>query len=158
MSMLNNTSTWKLFIDGAARNNPGPAGAGIYILKNDIVRFKRAFFLGIKTNNQAEYLALILGLMCLSNEFKKEDSLAIISDSLLLVKQMQKIYKVKHPNIIPLNTFAHRLLKRFHNYTIEHTLRHNNTHADALANHAVDQKVEIPPSYIDFLATYDIQI
>jgi len=54
--------TWQLYVDGAARGNPGPAGAGIFIKKGEEVVVKQGFFVGKKTNNQAEYFALILGL------------------------------------------------------------------------------------------------
>src|ERR1700736_5606512 len=64
---------WQLFVDGAARNNPGPAGAGIYILKNGTPFIKQGFYLGSKTNNQAEYLALVLGLCQLRSVMKPAD-------------------------------------------------------------------------------------
>src|SRR5690349_12915959 len=78
---------WKLFIDGAARNNPGKAGAGIYILKNDQEVCKEGFYLGVKTNNQAEYAALLVGLYYIKQYIEPHDHLDIISDSQLLVRQ-----------------------------------------------------------------------
>lgn len=59
---VKNRSYWKLFIDGASRNNPGPSGIGIFLLKNDQPFVSEGFFIGVKTNNQAEYLALVVGL------------------------------------------------------------------------------------------------
>ena len=56
------STTWKLFIDGASRNNPGRSGAGVYLLKNEKPVYQEGFYLGIKTNNEAEYLALLLGV------------------------------------------------------------------------------------------------
>src|ERR1700733_1037262 len=84
---------WKLFIDGAARNNPGPAGAGIYITKNDKPFKKLGFYLGVKTNNQAEYGALLLGLHALKATWDSRDHLDIISDSQLLVRQFKGEYR-----------------------------------------------------------------
>ena len=72
---------WKLFIDGAARNNPGPAGAGIYITKNDKPFKKDGYYLGKKTNNQAEYGALLVGLFYVTQHLEPHDHLDIISDS-----------------------------------------------------------------------------
>ena len=56
---------WKLFIDGASRNNPGPSGAGFLLLKDDKPVEQKGFFLGSKTNNQAEYFALLIGIFFL---------------------------------------------------------------------------------------------
>ena len=59
---------WKLFIDGASRNNPGPAGAGLALFKDDEPAEMRGFYLGTKTNNQAEYFALLLGIFYLKKQ------------------------------------------------------------------------------------------
>src|SRR5436190_19558893 len=93
---------WSLFIDGAARNNPGPAAAGIYLLKNDILFLKDGYYLGIKTNNQAEYLALVFGLLIVEEHRQVDDQLRIVSDSQLLVRQLMGVYRVKHPHLQPL--------------------------------------------------------
>src|SRR5437868_5008693 len=95
-------NVWTLFVDGASRNNPGPSGAGIYIVKNNILVIKRGYYLGIKTNNQAEYLALLLGLFILMEHREAEDQVRIISDSQLLVRQLVGMYKVRHPHLQPL--------------------------------------------------------
>ena len=79
---------WKLFVDGASRKNPGKAGAGIYLVKEDKSILKKGFYLGTKTNNQAEYLALILGIFYAKKYMAKNDMLTIFSDSELLVKHM----------------------------------------------------------------------
>src|SRR5258707_15746433 len=86
---------WKLFVDGASRNNPGPSGAGIYIVQDEQFFHEYGFYLGKKTNNQAEYLALLLGLFTLKKMVKKGDKVHVISDSLLLVQQIKGIYKVR---------------------------------------------------------------
>ena len=128
----------ELSVDGASRCNPGLSGAGIAIKYADHLK-RYSYFLGIKTNNQAEYLALILGLM----HIKAPASISITSDSLLLVKQIKGEYKVRNSNIIDLYSYAKKLLENF-DYKIKHILREKNTEADKLANIAVDKKVEIP--------------
>src|SRR5437867_2256163 len=75
---------WKLSVDGASRNNPGPAGAGIYLIKNEHVVEASGYALGVKTNNQAEYLALLIGLVYLRQHMEPRDLVLIISDSQLL--------------------------------------------------------------------------
>ncbi|MBP6989672.1 ribonuclease HI family protein, partial [Candidatus Shapirobacteria bacterium] len=85
----------KVFTDGGARGNPGIAGYGIYIEdENKKTLFEEAKFLGVKTNNEAEYLGLI-GALTWIEENKIESEIEINSDSQLLVRQMQGKYKVK---------------------------------------------------------------
>lgn len=134
---------WQLFIDGAARNNPGPAGVGIYILKNGEPFIRKGFFLGSKTNNQAEYSALLIGLVMVTEYIGKDDTLTIVSDSELLVKQIQGLYKVKQSELQKLHAQALVLLKSF-NYVIRHVMRSENPVADELANHGIDKKVPLP--------------
>src|SRR5437868_5897704 len=83
------THHYKLFIDGASRNNPGPSGAGIFILKDGELLHKEGFFLGSKTNNQAEYMALLIGLFILKKKLESHSLVHIISDSQLLVRQLK---------------------------------------------------------------------
>lgn len=154
-----------LYIDGAARNNPGSAGAGIYITcKNKEYRF--SYYLGDKTNNQAEYLALIIGILHLKKLIMKKfinvelhtAPIVIKSDSQLLVRQLCNLYKVKNNNLKKLYQIAKNELEGL-NYTIEHVRREHNTMADSLANYAVDNKVALPKSLsyiIDALDKLDI--
>lgn len=146
---------WKLYIDGAARNNPGPAGAGICVFKNKIIVAKHHFYLGIKTNNQAEYLALLLGLCSIKDVIQKKDLLHIISDSQLLVRQISGEYKVKEHTLQILHKTTQRLLMNF-NYAINHVMREENKEADALANEAIDKKTPIPTKYKVILQNYEI--
>lgn len=130
---------WVLYIDGASRGNPGLAGAGIFLSKNHEVVAKNSYFLGPKTNNQAEYLALIYGLKVLMEQMpEKKDHLTIYSDSELLVRQMKGIYKIKNQDLKKLYDDAMALLCGM-NYKIEHIRREKNTIADYLANRALDQ-------------------
>lgn len=148
---------WKLFVDGASKNNPGPSGAGIYILKNDILFIKCGYYLGLKTNNQAEYLALILGLFIVSEHSDKNDSLHIVSDSLLLVRQIMGLYKVNHPHLKPLHVLAQKKVRAM-NATITHVLRAENSEADEMANQGVKYKNFPPQHYVEQLKHYDITL
>ena len=141
---------WQLFIDGAARNNPGPAGVGIYILKNGEPFERKGFFLGSKTNNQAEYSALLIGLVMVKDVMQAHDTLTIVSDSELMVKQIQGLYKVKQPDLQKLHAQALVFLKNL-SYVIRHVLRSENPVADELANHGIDKKVQLPSTIAEKL-------
>ena len=145
--------TWVAFIDGASRRNPGKSGAGIFIKKDGETVCKEGFYLGIKTNNQAEYLALLLALYILDRHASPSDTIRIASDSELLVKQMSGIYRVKNEGLQPLYLLAK---KYFETYPIEllHVTRDNNTEADALANKGIDTKKSVPDAFKELLATY----
>lgn len=128
-----------IFCDGASRNNPGDAAAGA-VLKSPggKVIAEISEYLGVKTNNEAEYLALILAL-----EKAKElgvDAVSVKCDSMLLVKQIRGEWKVKHPNMKPLCAKARALADRFESFAIAHVRREFNTEADALANRALDAR------------------
>lgn len=137
---------WQLYIDGASRNNPGPAGAGVYLTKNNVAVIKQGFFLGIKTNNQAEYLALLLGLHCAERHMQKGDFLVISSDSQLLVRQLTGEYTVKHPELkILFQLIRERLVTL--DYAIRHVMRNDNKIADHLANVGIDKRLPIPHDF-----------
>lgn len=146
---------WQLFIDGASRNNPGPAGAGIYILKNDALVCKHGFYLGTKTNNQAEYAALLIGLYYVKQYIEPKDHLDIISDSQLLVRQFKGEYRVKHPELKPLHLIAKYLLLDIM-YSITHVLREKNTQADQMANIGIDEKKPLPKEFLALLKQHDV--
>ena len=93
-------------------------------------------YLGKTTNNVAEYSGLLEALGTATAEGATE--VEIISDSELLVKQMLGVYRVKHPNLIPLYERAKAMARRFARFSIRHTLRAGNKEADRLANRAVD--------------------
>jgi len=148
---------WKLFIDGASRNNPGPAGAGLFLLKDDQPVEKQGFFLGSKTNNEAEYLALLSGLFFLKKHICNGDLVLIISDSQLLVRQLLGEYKVKKEELKPMHRCAKDFLKDIaHN--IVHVLREENVQADALANLGIDKKRKPPAQFLNLLQQYEIPI
>lgn len=146
---------WKVYIDGAARNNPGPAGAGIVIIKSGKIVEKHGFYLGSRTNNQAEYFALLLGVFLVKSRIADQDLVTIISDSQLLVRQFKGEYKVKHPELKPLHLLAQTLLQGMR-YTIEHVFREDNAQADYMANHGIDKKVVLSEQFKQFLAQHGI--
>ncbi|HEY6960238.1 MAG TPA: ribonuclease HI family protein [Candidatus Limnocylindria bacterium] len=126
-----------LFADGAARGNPGPAGSGAVLLDEQghvIAELTR--HLGHATNNVAEYTALIIGLE--EAQRRGIDDIDVRMDSMLVVRQMQGLWKIKHPNMKPLALRAGALLASFPKRTIEHVPREENLIADALSNKAID--------------------
>lgn len=125
------------FIDGAARGNPGPAGYGAYLKTSSGEIIEVCGYLGKTTNNVAEYSGLLEALAVAQQEGATE--LEIVSDSELLVKQMLGVYKVRHPNLVPLYERAKVMARKFARFSIRHTLRAGNKDADRLANLAVDR-------------------
>jgi ribonuclease HI len=128
-----------IHVDGGARGNPGPAGAGVVIANADGTSlFEAGFFLGKQTNNAAEYNALIRALERAADF--TPDVVTIYSDSELLVRQITGEYRVKNPNLAVLYGEVQRLLMRVGRWSIRHVRREQNTRADELANIAMDQK------------------
>jgi ribonuclease HI len=126
-----------LFADGAARGNPGPAGSGAVLLDADgHVIAELTKHLGHTTNNVAEYTALIIGLE--EAQRRGVDDIDVRMDSMLVVRQMQGLWKIKHPNMKPLALRAGALLASFPKRSIEHVPREENLIADALSNKAID--------------------
>lgn len=122
-------------IDGASRGNPGPAGIGIVFYKNREELNQISEFIGTQTNNFAEYTALIRALeACLDKGF---NDIEIRSDSELVVKQINKIYKVKDADIKELYNRATSLIEQIPNVKIVHVRREENLKADKLANNAL---------------------
>ncbi len=133
---LDNSSV-EIYIDGAARGNPGNSGIGVLIRETKDKNREVKKYLGTKTNNQAEYTALITALESANN--LKERQIKIFTDSLLVANQINGIWKVRHPEIITLNKKAKQLLQNFKNITIQHIPRELNSEADRLANLAIDE-------------------
>jgi ribonuclease HI len=124
-------------IDGAARGNPGPAGAGVFIESEDDRPAQELFeSLGRATNNVAEYRALLLALRRAKE--MEADTVEILSDSLLLVQQVNGIFKVKAPHLVPIVSDAVRQAKSFRRFSIRHVPREQNKEADRLANLGAD--------------------
>lgn len=126
------------YTDGGARGNPGPAGYGVQVVaENGAVLAQLSQFLGLKTNNFAEYSALLGALeYALANGVSK---LRVVSDSELMVKQMQGRYKVASPDLRPLFDEAKKRVRGLQHFEIQHVLRGKNKEADRLANLAMDR-------------------
>jgi ribonuclease HI len=124
-------------VDGGSRGNPGPAGYGVHIEREDgtIVELKEA--LGTATNNVAEYNGLLAALRWASEH--GVGALHVKADSELLVKQMKGEYRVKSPGLVPLYEEARALVKRIGRVKFEHVRRELNKEADRLANEAMDE-------------------
>lgn len=148
---------WELRVDGASRGNPGPSGAGIFIKKNGSDHIKKGFYLKIGTNNRAEYLAFLIGTMYLKKEMKPEDSVTLMSDSQLMIRQLEGKYRVKNPQLKVFYDAICAQLKGL-NYSFEHIMREYNTVADMLANQGVDKKTNLPIAFLDELQSYEIII
>ena len=127
-------------IDGGARGNPGPAGYGVAIRDSagqPIAELSE--YLGFKTNNYAEYSGLLGALdYCLKNN---EHSLKVISDSELMVRQINDVYKVKSPELKELYDKARQKINQLEWFRAEHVLREKNKDADRLANEAMDRGI-----------------
>lgn len=144
-----------LFVDGAARNNPGPAGIGVCLLVPGKPAIKHGFFIGDKTNNQAEYIALIVGLLYAKKHAPCDGHLEIYSDSQLLVRQVRQEYRVKDAHLKVLHAKVLALLDGMH-VTVSHVLREHNEVADELANKGIDQKIMLPEVFLRVLQQHGI--
>ena len=130
----------KLYADGGSRGNPGPSSSGFVVLDlNDKILYDEGIYLGITTNNQAEYTALKLGLeKCLemgSREVK------VFMDSLLVINQMKGNFKVRNREIWPIHDAIMNLVKKFKKVEFQHVPREYNKLADAAVNRALDQEL-----------------
>ena len=144
---------WSVWVDGAARGNPGPAGAGVFIQKNNESVLTCGFYLGEKTNNQAEYYALLLGCFFLESRIGPQDILHIYSDSQLLTRQLTGVYAIKNVFLKDLAQCVRSFL-RSRVYAIYHVVRSKNTIADSLANQGIDKKIPVPVDFKKFCERY----
>ena len=130
----------RLFTDGAARGNPGPAGAGAVIISPDgHVVAKIGKYLGETTSNVAEYTGLILGLKRAKAMGLRE--LEVLADSELIVKQLSGEYQVKADHLRPLHDEAKALIAGFDKIDLRHIPREENEAADEMSNRAIDLRL-----------------
>lgn len=127
-----------IHIDGGSRGNPGPAAAGVVVQDADdlTILHEAGYFLGRNTNNVAEYHGLIQALK-IAAQFNA-GHIEIRSDSELMVRQINRQYKVKSPDLLPLFEQAQILLPQHGSWSMVHVRRHLNARADELANLALD--------------------
>jgi len=125
----------EIYIDGASRGNPGDSGIGILFKNCEENNFKK--YIGIGTNNNAEYTALITAL-----EIAIKSNLLNIkvhTDSMLVANQINGSWKVKDPDIRILFSKAKKLIEKFEIFSITHIRREFNSEADLLANEAINE-------------------
>lgn len=134
-----------LYADGGARGNPGPAGSGAVVFDNSGKRvLDVSDYIGVATNNIAEYEAVLRGLNALLEAYPEgyfaHIDLLIRMDSKLVIEQLKGAYKVKHPNLVPRYYEVKNVLARhFPKVSFEHVRREFNKDADELANRAMDK-------------------
>jgi ribonuclease HI len=128
----------KLYVDGGSRGNPGPSASGLAVLDmNDRIVVKKGIYLGITTNNQAEYQALKSGLEEVSRMGVKE--VHVYMDSLLVVNQMRGSFKVRNRDLWPIHNSIKDLARQFAKITYTHVPRAMNKIADSAVNEALDE-------------------
>lgn len=135
------TPDFTLNFDGASKGNPGLSGAGMVIYENGKEIWSSCKFVGCKTNNQAEYSALIFGLKgALSLGIK---TLTVLGDSLLVINQVNNVYKVKSPILHELYKEAQSLKTQFDYIEFNHVYREYNKRADELSNLALENITDL---------------
>lgn len=133
----------QLYADGGSRGNPGPSASG-YILMDmsDKVVLRAGEYLGITTNNQAEYQALKLGLEAALHHYQARE-VHVYMDSMLVVNQMKHIFKVKNRDLWPIHDAIAAMLPKFEKVTFDHVPRELNKLADAEVNKALDEALKV---------------
>lgn len=126
------------YIDGGARGNPGPAGYGVHVVDEEGNILAELYEgIGNTTNNVAEYRGLLAALQwALAHGHRR---VHVKSDSELLVRQMNGVYRIKNPGLLPLYREARHLMAKIGDVTIEHVRRELNKDADRLSNLGMDQ-------------------
>jgi ribonuclease HI len=130
----------RVFSDGAARGNPGPAGAGAVITdaKGNVLA-RLGHYLGRQTNNVAEYQGLLLGLRRAQEMGARE--VDVRADSQLMIRQLKGEYAVRNAALKPLHAEALRLLRAFARFELTHVPREQNALADEMSNRAIDEEM-----------------
>lgn len=130
----------RVYSDGAARGNPGPAGAGAVVVAGDgQVLAQLGRFLGETTNNVAEYQGLLLGLRHAAELGAR--AVDVYADSQLMIRQLGGQYRVRNEGLKPLFDEAMRLLRAFGQFTLHHIPREQNAAADEMSNRAIDERL-----------------
>lgn len=130
----------EIYIDGASKGNPGPSGIGVVICRDSQTIKNISSFIGNTTNNVAEYTALIYGLQ--EALMLNAQSIKINTDSQLLYRQINKVYKIKNPNILGLYNQVLHLMSAFKEVSINYISRKENRGADKLADQAIKETIK----------------
>ena len=140
MTEPNGREVVTVFADGGSRGNPGPSAIGAVVLDPGTDPPRRLATvserIGVTTNNVAEYRAVIAGLLA-AREFPSR-TLVLRADSLLVIRQLQGTWRVKHPHLQPLHAEALALLSAYEHVDLDHVPREQNVDADLLVNAALD--------------------
>lgn len=138
-----NRNKLKIFCDGGARGNPGSSASAFAVFKDDKIIHKDARYLGEKTNNYSEHMAVCLALNWLVNSDQSDVlSVDFFLDSELVVKQLSGEYKIKSANLKPLALKSKRLEREFSGKVNYHFVpREKNKVADALVNKSIDENI-----------------
>ncbi|MFL5244422.1 MAG: ribonuclease HI family protein [Gemmataceae bacterium] len=139
---MSGDKTLTIYTDGGARGNPGPAAFAYVIKSPDGTIIEQAGCLGKMTNNQAEYLALVRALEH-GVRLGTDHHVRVLSDSELMVKQLNGEYRVKNEDLRELYQQAQKLRRQFASFQIRHIPRNQNSHADRLYNEALDGKQKL---------------
>lgn len=132
----------EIFSDGGSRGNPGPASCAFVVYHNKKIIYKKSVYLGVKTNNQAEYLGVVTALSWLIDNVYKNIKINYFLDSELVVKQLNGIYKIKSDLIKPLVKKVKELQNQVGGkINFIHVKRHMNKIADRLVNENLDENV-----------------
>lgn len=127
-----------IYTDGGARNNPGPAGAGVVIIKDGTVVAEAKKYLGEQTNNWAEYEAVVIALEK-AKELGLTGDIEFRLDSKLVVEQLMGNWKIKEPTLKPQVAKVKALLPYFGAVRFGYVPREKNKEADRLVNEAIDE-------------------
>lgn len=129
----------QLYADGGSRGNPGPSASGYVLLDmSGSIVLKEGKYLGVTTNNQAEYQALKLGLEHALHDYQARE-VHVYMDSMLVVNQMKGIFKIKNKELWPVHNACLELVKQFHKVSFDHVPRELNKLADTEVNKAMDE-------------------
>lgn len=138
-SIEDKNTTLYIYTDGGSRGNPGPSASAYVIYNNhDEILESGGSYIGITTNNQAEYTAVLLALKAAQQYASSGDTILFNLDSLLVVNQMNGLYKIKNRELWPINQQIRELMANFKQVRFSHVPRENNHAADAKVNEILD--------------------
>jgi ribonuclease HI len=140
-----NITEVQLYADGGSRGNPGPSASGYVLLDmSGRIVLKAGKYLGVTTNNQAEYQALKLGLEHALHDYHAQE-VHVYMDSMLVVNQMKHIFKIKNRDLWPVHNACVELVRKFHKVSFDHVPRELNKLADEEVNKAMDDALRGDP-------------